>query len=121
MKNITAAQLYYVTNIYPEDVTHEEAIGVYNERITEESDKSHWEAAAKAITKLVINDSEESHNFSLTKYTLPEGRTITSYEFNSFLEEAQKESTKPTDVAKYMMDKLDVSYSEYTLLVQAFK
>ena len=51
---ITAAQLYYITNVYPECITHKEALEEYERNIKTEEDRSYWEAAATIVNKLII-------------------------------------------------------------------
>lgn len=49
---ITAAQLYYITKVYPEKVTHVEALEVYERYIKTDDDKSYWDAAATVVNKI---------------------------------------------------------------------
>lgn len=49
---ITAAQLYYITHVYPERITHIEALEEYERDVKTEDDRSYWEAAATTINEL---------------------------------------------------------------------
>jgi len=50
---LTAAQVYYVTHVYPERVTDREARGTYDIAILTADDRSYWESAARVLTELV--------------------------------------------------------------------
>jgi len=49
---ITAAQVYYITRVYPERITQAEALEVYECDIKTEEDITYWEAAADKINEL---------------------------------------------------------------------
>ena len=50
--NITPAQLYYITKVYPETVTEEEALPVYQENVITPANRSYWESAANIVNKI---------------------------------------------------------------------
>ncbi len=56
MTLITPEQLWYVTQVYPEHVTIEEATECFGKRVKTSSDISYWQAAAKVINDLVEKD-----------------------------------------------------------------
>ncbi len=55
MNKITAAQLWYVSRVYPERVTDEEAKRDFDIRVTKEADVAYWESAARVVSDLVNN------------------------------------------------------------------
>ncbi|HET7641728.1 MAG TPA: hypothetical protein VFK47_23655 [Ktedonobacteraceae bacterium] len=53
MTKLTAAQVWYITRVYPETVTEAEVIEDYDKEVTTEADRSYWEATANILNKLV--------------------------------------------------------------------
>ena len=49
---ITAEQLWYITNVYPENIEAEEAKKVFDKSTESSNNKSYWECAAKIINKM---------------------------------------------------------------------
>lgn len=50
---LTAAQVYYITHVYPEHCTPEEVQGPYETEITTEEDRQYWETAARTIEAIL--------------------------------------------------------------------
>ena len=54
---LTAAQVWYVTRVYPERVTHEEASPAYDEHVTYTDDRAYWDSAARVLNELALRES----------------------------------------------------------------
>jgi len=54
--SLSAAQVWYIAQVYPERVTHAEAAVAYEYEIRTETDRTYWEAAAKCLNDLATTN-----------------------------------------------------------------
>lgn len=55
---LTGAQVYYISTIYPETVTHEEASEDTGWNELSREDKYYWDVSADILTKIVKENDE---------------------------------------------------------------
>jgi len=70
---ITASQLYYITQVYPEIISAEKSQSFFLKCIKEESDLSYWESAANIVNKITSQPENTVDGAGESRCSHPQG------------------------------------------------
>ena len=75
MATITAAHVWYVSQIHPESLGDAELQALFNARVLKDSDRAYWALAAQILNSVALSTGTEAPiNPDLSSQEFPSGR-----------------------------------------------